>query len=203
VIGAGAVTVLLGGDDSLPIPLIGAFAATGRRVWVVQIDAHIDWRDEVQGERLGLSSPMRRASEMAHVAGIVQIGQRGIGSARESDLAEARAWGVRFHPMRAIAAGGIGAALADVPEGAEVILCFDWDAMDQSAMPAVIARMPGGLGYWQAVELIAGIAGRARIAGLCFAEFMAARDIDGIGARTAAQLVTAAVGIVARMGTDV
>ena len=54
----------------------------GRQVVILQIDAHIDWRDEVGGEHWGLSSNMRRASEMAHVTGIVQVGQRGIGSAR-------------------------------------------------------------------------------------------------------------------------
>ena len=37
--------------------------------------------------------PMRRASEMAHVERIVQVGLRGVGSARTSDVADARAAG--------------------------------------------------------------------------------------------------------------
>ena len=63
-----AVPILLGGDCSVTIPFLAGFADQGP-VWVLQIDAHIDWRDEVHGERYGYSSPMRRASEMAHVAG--------------------------------------------------------------------------------------------------------------------------------------
>ena len=202
VAGAGAVPVLLGGDDSLPIPVLEAFADRGP-LWVVQVDAHIDWRDAVDGERLGLSSPMRRASEMGHVAGLVQVGARGIGSARAADLDDARDWGARLHPMRAVARDGLGPALADVPAGADVILCFDFDVLDPAAMPAVIARTPGGMGYWQALELIAGVAGKARIRAAVFAEFMAERDIDGLGARSAAGLVMATLGLVARAGARV
>ena len=52
ILEAGAVPVLLGGDDSLPIPMIEAFGARGQFV-VLQIDAHIDWRDEVGGRKAG------------------------------------------------------------------------------------------------------------------------------------------------------
>ncbi len=197
VIAADAVPVLLGGDDSLPIPMLGAFAGRGP-VTVLQIDAHIDWRDEVQGERFGLSSTMRRASEMGHVARIVQVGQRGIGSARPGDLAAAEDWGVAFVPGREVAREGIGRALSLVPEGAEVVVVLDCDALDPSLMPAVIARVPGGLGYWDVLGLLEGVAAKARIAGLAVTEFMPARDLDGQGAALAAGVVTSALGLIAR-----
>ncbi|RUY16368.1 arginase family protein, partial [Mesorhizobium sp. M7A.F.Ca.CA.004.12.1.1] len=73
-----AVPILIGGDCSMTIPFLAGFAEHGP-VWVLQIDAHIDWRDEVYGERHGYSSPMRRASEMPHVAGMVQVGLRSVG----------------------------------------------------------------------------------------------------------------------------
>jgi agmatinase len=197
VLAAGAVPVLMGGDDSLPIPMLGAFAAQGP-VTVLQIDAHIDWRDEVQGERLGLSSTMRRASEMGHVAGIVQVGQRGIGSARPGDLAAAADWGVAFVPGLEVAREGIGRALSLVPDGAEVVVVLDCDALDPSVMPAVIARVPGGLGYWDVLGLLEGVAAKARIVGLAVTEFMPARDADGQGATVAAGIVTSALGLIAR-----
>ena len=198
---AGAVPVLLGGDDSLPIPMLGAYAG-GRPVTILQIDAHIDWREEVQGERWGLSSTMRRASEMGHVERIVQVGQRGIGSARAGDLADARAWGVEFVPAREVAREGIGRALSLIPEGAEVVVCLDCDALDPSVMPGVIARVPGGLGYWDVLELIEGVAAKGRIAGLAVTEYMPARDVDGQGAAVAAAVVTSALGLIARPGAS-
>ena len=56
----GATPIVLGGDDSVPIPVLQAFEGRGP-LTVLQIDAHLDWRDEVEGERYGYSSPMRRA----------------------------------------------------------------------------------------------------------------------------------------------
>jgi agmatinase len=196
VLGAGAVPVLLGGDDSLPVPMLGAWAGRGP-LTILQIDAHIDWREEVEGERWGLSSTMRRASEMAHVERIVQVGQRGIGSARPGDLEDARAWGVEFVPAAEVAREGVGRALSLIPERAEVVVVLDCDALDPAAMPAVIARVPGGLGYWDVLGLIVGVAAKARIAGLGVTEFMPGRDMDGQGAALAAGIVTTALGLIA------
>lgn len=196
VAGAGGVPVLIGGDDSVPLPMIAALDEGP--LWILQIDAHIDWRDEVEGERLGLSSTMRRASEMGHVAGIVQVGQRGIGSARARDKAEAEAWGVTFVPARELAAGGIARAIAAIPAGARVAVCFDCDAMDPAVIPAVIAPTAGGLTYWQLIELVSGVADKARIVAFDLVELMPERDIDGRGALAAAQILATVIGLIAR-----
>jgi agmatinase len=193
-----AVPVLIGGDDSLPIPMIEAYGARGQDICILQIDAHIDWRDEVAGERLGLSSTMRRASELAHVTRMVQVGSRGTGSARAEDLAAALAFGASLVPAGEVARTGIGRAVDLVPEGAEVVIVLDVDALDPSVMPAVIGRTGGGLGYWQVLGLIAGIAEKARIRGVAMTEFMPERDIDGLGAGLASQLLTAILGLIVR-----
>ena len=59
----GALPIVIGGDHAIPIPVLRAFEGRGP-ITLVQIDAHIDWRDDVNGVRDGLSSPIRRASEM-------------------------------------------------------------------------------------------------------------------------------------------
>ncbi len=105
-----------------------------------------------------------------------------------------------FVPAGEVARYGITRALDLIAEGAEVIICLDLDALDPSVMPAVIGRTAGGLGYWQVLELIAGVAEKARIVGFDMVEFMPDRDIDGQGAALAAQLLAAVMGIVARQG---
>jgi agmatinase len=187
---AGAVPILLGGDDSLPIPMLEALQGP---LAILQIDAHIDWRDEVEGTRWGLSSTMRRASEMGHVARIVQVGQRGIGSARPSDVEEARARGVRFVP--AFATDLVGEALAQIPDGARVAVCLDLDALDPAIMPAAIGRTAGGLSVRQVLDLILGVHEQGSIAALAMTEYMPARDVDGLGATVAAQILMAALGL--------
>jgi agmatinase len=192
----GAVPVLLGGDDSIPIPMLQAFEGRGKFT-IVQIDAHIDWRDEVDGERWGLSSTMRRASEMDHIERIIQVGARNIGSARPQDLADAKAWGAQFFTARDVARDGLQPVLDAIPAGSNVIICFDCDGLDPSIMPGVIGRAPGGLGYWQTVELLTGIAGKSRIAAFDLVEFMPDQDVDGLGALTASRMVTT-MGLICR-----
>jgi agmatinase len=193
----GAVPVLLGGDDSVPIPLFQAFEGRGSFA-ILQIDAHIDWRDEVQGLTLGLSSPMRRASEMGWIERIVQVGARGTGSARVSDYEDALTAGVTFVTARDVMRHGIRAAVEAIPEGANLIVTLDVDGLDPSVIPAVIGRAPGGLSYWQTVELLRAAAERARIAAFDLVEFVPDRDIQQQGALVAARLVANAIGLIAR-----
>lgn len=197
ILSAGAVPVLLGGDDSVPIPMLQAFADRGP-LTILQIDAHIDWRNDVQGERLGLSSTMRRASEMEHVDRIIQVGARGVGSAGIDALEAAQNWGAQIIPASELEAGGLRLAANLIPDGAEIVICFDCDALDPAIMPAVIAPTAGGLNYGQALELIRGAANRGTIVGFDLVEFMPANDRDGIGARTAGQLLTSVLGIIGR-----
>jgi agmatinase len=198
VLDAGACPVVLGGDDSVPIPMLEAYGARERPITVLQIDAHIDWREEVEGERMGLSSTMRRASEMDHVERIVQVGQRGSGTARPGDLKAALDWGAVLVPGGEVARVGVGRALDAVPDGADVVVSLDFDALDPSVVPAVFARTAGGLSYWQVLELFAGVAEKGRIVGVAMVEFMPERDVDGQGAGVAAQLLTSVLGILAR-----
>lgn len=192
-----AVPILLGSDCSATIPFLAGFA-DHRPVWVLQIDAHIDWRDEVRGERYGYSSPMRRASEMPHVAGMVQVGLRSVGSARLADIEAARRFGSRFVTAREVHAHGVEAALRHIPEGAHVVVTLDCDGLDPSIMPGVAARTPGGLTYTQAIDLISGLGKRARISGFDLVEFYPPADIDGLSALTASRLLVNAIGAIVR-----
>ena len=185
---AGAVPVVLGGDDSVVIPFFQAFAGRGPFT-VVQVDAHLDWRDEVRGERFGWSSPMRRASEMDWVERMVQVGLRGIGSARAGEVADARAWGSSIVTAAEVHRAGIGSAVDRVPAGARCLVTIDCDGLDPSIMPGVSARAPGGLLYHHVLELLHGVAAKASIVGFDLVELMPERDPSGIAALTAARLV--------------
>ncbi|KAA0697162.1 agmatinase [Neorhizobium sp. P12A] len=197
ILALSAVPILLGGDDSVPIPFFAGFADHGP-VWILQIDAHIDWRDELHGERYGYSNPMRRASEMAHVAGMVQVGLRGVGSARVTEIDAARHYGSRFVTAREVHADGVEAALRHIPEGARVVVTLDCDGLDPAIMPGVAARTPGGLTYTQVIDLIAGLGRRAWIAGFDLVELYPPADIEALSALTAARLLVNAIGAIVR-----
>lgn len=194
-----AVPILIGGDCSATIPFLAGFADCGP-IWVLQIDAHIDWRDDISGERYGYSSPMRRASEMPHVAGLVQVGLRSVGSARPSDVKDALDYGSHFVTAREVHAHGVSRALDFVPPGARVVITLDCDSMDPGIMPGVAARTPGGLSYTQVIDLIAGVSKRGRIAGFDLVELYPPADMDGLSALTAARILVNVIGSVVRQG---
>jgi agmatinase len=188
ILAAGAIPLVLGGDDSVPIPVLRAFAG-GEPITVLQVDAHLDFRDEVAGVRDGYSSPMRRAAEMAHVSRIVQVGLRGVGSARSSDVADARAAGNLLVTARQLRDRGVPWLIDELPPGGPVFLAFDLDGLDPSVAPAVSGLSPGGLSYHEASDLIAGVAGRCRVVGAAFTELVPALDADGISALVVVRLV--------------
>ncbi|WP_337268760.1 agmatinase [Oryzifoliimicrobium ureilyticus] len=197
VLASGAVPIMLGGDDSTVIPFVSGFADHGP-IFIVQIDAHIDWRDELAGERFGYSSPMRRASEMAHVNGMLQVGLRGVGSARIEEIEAAQNFGSRFITAREIHSKGINEALRHVPAGANVLVTLDCDGLDPSIMPGVAARSPGGLTYTEVTELIAGLGKRAGIVGFDLVELYPPADLSGLSALTASRILVNAIGTIVR-----
>jgi len=192
VLAAGALPILLGGDDSTPIPVLAAFSARGP-LTVLQVDAHLDFRDEVQGERLGYSSPMRRASEMPHVARIVQVGLRGAGSARPPDVADARAAGNLLVRASQLRDRGVPWLLDQLPADQALFVSLDLDGLDPSVAPGVSAAAPGGLSYREAFDLVAGAARAGRLAGLILTELLPERDLNEISALVATRLVIAAL----------
>ncbi|MCR8825001.1 arginase family protein [Pseudosulfitobacter koreensis] len=198
IVSRGVVPILVGGDDSIPIPMLDAMGDTGKTYTILQIDAHIDWRESHMGETQGLSSTMRRASEMDHIEQIIQVGARGIGSGHSSDFDDARKWGVKFFTGPDVHRNGLKPALDQIDEGANVILCIDIDALDPSIAPNTIGRAPGGLSYYQLLELIEGAAKRGTIAAVDFVEILPEVDVDGIGGLTVSRLVAATMGLIAR-----
>jgi agmatinase len=197
ILRSGAVPLMIGGDDSTPIPFFAGFAASDP-VWILQIDAHMDWRDELHGECFGYSSPMRRASEMAHVAGIVQVGMRGLGSARRQEVENARRYGASIVTAREIHAHGIDSAIRHIPQGARIVITVDCDGLDPSIMPGVVAPTPGGLTYGQVTGLIEAAAARGSIAGFDLVEFHTPSDIGNLTALTAARILVNAIGRIVR-----
>ena len=184
----GAVPIVFGGDDAVPIPVMRAYRDFGPIV-VVQIDQHLDFRDEVRGVREGYSSPMRRASEMEWVAQIVQVGLHGIGSALTSDVAEARAAGNILITEHEVHDRGIEWALDQVPADADYFITIDFDGLDPAICPAVSHPEPGGLTFHEAAGLLSGLAGRGRVVGMDMVELVPDHDLHGLAGHTAGRLI--------------
>jgi len=199
ILQAGALPIVLGGDHAIPIPVLRAFDGSGP-VTLIQIDQHIDWRDEVNGVREGLSSPIRRASEMPHVGEIFQIGLRASGSARQQEVDAANEYGAHLITASELHDVGMDAILARIPDGGRYYLTVDMDGMDPSIAPAVMAPCPGGVTFSQARRLIHGLVSKGRVVGMDVVEITPASDMNGITCITAGRLIVNLIGMAVRAG---
>lgn len=191
----GAQLIVLGGDHGVSIPVLDALDAVGEPVHVLQIDAHLDWREEVSGVRRGYSSPLRWASTKAAVSGMTQVGLRAIGSARRQEVEAARAYDSHLVTAERFHAEGMPSVLTTIPEGRPVYLTVDADGLDPTEMPAVMAPTPGGLRFSQVAPLLREVARRNRIVGMDLVEVAPAFDpANGITCVTAGRLVLNVLG---------
>lgn len=198
LVAAGAVPIILGGDDSVPIPWFAGFEGHGPFT-VLQVDAHADWADVIAGNAYGYGSTMRRASELSWIDGMVQVGTRGLGSGDSWQIDDARGWGSQIVTMRDMRRHGVAVALDAIAPDSQVLISIDCDGLDPSVLPAVNMPTPGGLNYMDMMELLTGVAAKARIAGLALVELVPERDDPHqMSALVAARLVAVTLGLVHR-----
>ena len=162
VLSSGAMPIILGGDHAIPIPVFRALENHGP-ITLVQVDAHIDWRDVFHGVSYGLSSVIRRASEMDHIDEIFQIGLRSAGSARPEEAEAALDYGSNLITDIELQEVGMKAILDRIPDNQNYYLTIDADGVDPTIMPAVAGPAPGGVNYAQMRTLIQGLVKKGRV----------------------------------------
>jgi agmatinase len=199
ILGKGAVPIILGGDHGTPSPVLRGYEEHGP-LCVVQIDAHLDFRDERHGFKEGFSSQMRRAAEMPWVRSLMQIGLRGVGSGRLEEYEAAREYGSVMVRAQELHQLGVEGVLDRMPEAPRYYITIDSDGLDPSIAPAVYYPSPGGVDYFEMTDLVKGIARRGAIAGIDFCEVVPALDIRDLTSIFASRLILNFIGAMAHSG---
>lgn len=200
IFASGANLIALGGDHGVSIPVLRALEVFDKPITLVHIDAHLDWRHEVNGENEGYSSPIRRASEMPWIGEIVQIGLRGIGSARAGEVEDARAHGADLISAYEMHDMGMDAVLDRIPGGGPYYLTIDADGIDPTIMPGVMAQTPGGLDWVQTRKLVHGLVEKGRVVGMDLVEIAPKYDVGSITVIHAERLICNFIGASIRAG---
>ncbi len=150
VVTAGKIPVTLGGEHSLSYgAVMGVARALGRPIGLVQIDAHADLRVAYQGNTHSHASVMHLLAEKG-----VCLAQFGVRALCQQEVDSRTANNVFFKDAEELVTGNIHAI--DLPEDfpKDVYVSFDVDGLDPSQMPATGTPVPGGLGYYQALQLV-------------------------------------------------
>ncbi|WP_439815092.1 agmatinase [Zavarzinia sp. CC-PAN008] len=193
ILQAGAIPVVLGGDHSINIPCIEAFADQGD-FHLVQIDAHLDFVDERHGVRCGHGNPMRRAAEKPYVTGLSQIGIRNVSSTAREGYEDARRMGSDILSVRQFRKLGVENVLARIPDGKRYYLTIDIDGFDPSIAPGTGTPSHGGFLYYEILELLDGITKKGPVIGMDLVEVAPDYDHSGMTAILAAQILLNTIG---------
>jgi len=195
ILDAGALPVTIGGDHSINIPCIRAFAGRGD-IHILQIDAHLDFVDVRHGVRHGHGNPMRRAAEQDHVTGITALGIRNVSSTSKDGYDAARAMGDDILSVRQVRKLGTDAVLARIPKGARLYVTIDIDGFCPSIAPGTGTPSHGGFLYYEVLEILQGVAQAHDIAGIDLVEVAPDYDRDGTTAILAAQVLLNFLGFI-------
>lgn len=199
ILEAQALPVVIGGDHSINIPCVNAFAkdcAKNGPIHVVQIDAHLDFVDERHGVTAGHGNPMRRAIEKDYVSGMTQLGIRNVSSTAKEGYEDARARGSDILSVRQVRKLGPEAVLDRIPKGARYYVTIDIDAFCPSIASGTGTPSHGGFQYYDVLEILQGLSKRGDVVGIDLVEVAPAYDPTESTQILAAQLLLNFIGFI-------
>ncbi|HUT12148.1 MAG TPA: agmatinase [Thermoguttaceae bacterium] len=169
--------VALGGEHTVTFGCATGLVDRPAELTVVQIDAHADLMDELDGRRWSHGTVIRRLWEEG--CRLIQIGIRSL-SRSEYDLATAD------ERIRTYFAHRLGEQWNDLIDTlrqleGEVYLTIDVDGLDPSVIPTTGTPQPNGLSWRQTMEVLHALtaATRCRLVGADIVEFVASPHPPG------------------------
>lgn len=148
--------VTLGGEHSITPGIVRALAPRFPDLVIIQIDAHSDLRDEFDGTPYSHACAMRRSLDYAPVIsfGIRSVCQEEADFARDSER-------VITFTAEALYQDPSDAYLETARRlinGRPIYLTIDLDGLDPSVIPDVGTPEPGGLGWYDCLDLVRTVA---------------------------------------------
>ncbi|RIH84477.1 Guanidinobutyrase [Calidithermus terrae] len=179
--------VFVGGDHSVSYPVLRAYDDL-EELYVVQLDAHLDFSDSRNATRYANSSPFRRAAEdVPGLKHITVIGLRGLRTNPEAYRA-AKERGHTLIPATQVRQN-LSEVLAQLPQGKKVYLSFDADVLDPSVMPGTSSPEVEGLTYGEAIAVVRRTIEQNELVGFDFVELTPGLDSSGLSALVGARLL--------------
>ncbi len=162
----GQIPVTLGGEHSLSFgSVMGVVDASDAPIGLVHIDAHADFRVAYQGHKHSHASVMHLLA--GEGLAMCSFGVRALSRQEDEDR---KSHGVLHYDARDIARQQLSEITLpdDFPQN--IYVTFDVDGLDPSVLPATGTPVPGGLGFYQSLDLIASALRGRRCVGIDIVE---------------------------------
>jgi agmatinase len=159
---------MIGGEHSISAPVIRAHNEKFDNLSVLQIDAHADLRDSYDGTEHSHASIMARVVKDMRIPS-VQVGIRSISADEVISLREGLPTKIYWARDIVGRTDWINEAVDSLTDN--VYLTIDIDGLDPSIVPTTGTPEPGGLGWYQTLDLIRTAARRKNIVGMDLVEY--------------------------------
>jgi guanidinopropionase len=191
LVGAGIVPIAIGGDHTIPLPILRALARD-KPVGVLHFDAHADTLDELCGSKINHATFMRRGHEEGLVdpKRVVQLGLRG-SRFDDNDIQYGYDVGYSIITMDEYEAMGRAAAIERIDQvlgEGPVYISLDIDGLDPAFLPGTGVPEIGGLTPRDTQVILRSLQGR-ELVGADISEISPCFDPTGITCITVANLM--------------
>lgn len=196
---ANSVPIMLGGEHSVTNASIQAIVSTfaKQEVGILQFDAHMDLRDAYEGSAFSHASVMKRAVE----AGIplFQVGVRNYSTEELEARDEFAVAHLDAHALDRMKYSKEGFSHISLPDSfpKKLFITFDVDGFDSSLMGSTGTPDPGGLFWWDAINLLESLTVGRTIIG-CDVVELAPNPLLHQGPYITAKLTYHLMGLIAR-----
>jgi formiminoglutamase len=190
------VPLMIGGDHSVTAPAVRGFCAAnpGKRIGVINIDAHLDVRNFEHGPHNG--TPFRAIlTGGLPIAGrnLVELGIHGFMNAA-AYMRWAREQEVTIISGREVARRGMESCIAEAlqiaGDGADLIyVSVDIDCLAYPWAVGTAATSPEGLSAWQLLEAVFACGLDPKVAAMDLVEIDPSRDVRDLTSRTGASVI--------------
>lgn len=150
-------TVLLGGEHSVSIGAIKAYVENYPDLTILQLDAHLDTRNEYLGSKFSHACVMTRAKELCP---IVQVGIRSLDATEKKYINPER---VFFAEKIKTQKNWQREAIAKITS--QVYITIDLDVFDPGILPSTGTPEPGGLGWYEVLDFLKEVNKKREIVG--------------------------------------
>lgn len=163
------LVVSLGGDHSVSIGVINAYAKHYRNLSILHLDAHADSRDSYEGTPYSHACVIARARELTK--NIVSVGIRSMDSSERANVDRKKMFFA--HDIQGPDTW-INKAVGQLTDS--VYITIDVDVFDPGIMPSTGTPEPGGLGWYQVMKLLATVSKTRNIVGFDIVELLPSKD---------------------------
>jgi agmatinase len=162
------MTVVLGGEHSVSIGAVQAYAKYCKNLSVLQLDAHSDLRHEYLGSKYNHACAMSRIKELCP---IVQVGIRSMDIAEKKYLNREN---VFFAEQIYNKKDWIERAVSKLSKN--VYITIDLDVFDPAIMPSTGTPEPGGLFWYHVLDLLKAVIRQRNVVGFDVVELCPANE---------------------------